>query len=355
MTLPSIPTLKTIQDRLPLIFPEGVENRTYCIRESTAKTILVMLYAGAVDKTSRWIRPSQVTDMSDTQLALASDAEREAWCKLMLSSKKDRPFDAWYKTNSREQVRDENLRQGLIPNGAALERSNLPTTTSLPKYSLDVEFAALFADSLSDSALDAVIDAWQKGHLSKAARSRVVLVKKGASAASGRVSVKLPNGTSINLSAGPSSVIAKAVIEQFAQKFLQSPALLWVSESAVKVLDADLVQSLKLKIDPAKHLPDIILVDVEAPEGILVVFVEVVHSDGPVNQLRKEALAALAVEAGFSPEHVAYVTAYGDRDAGAYRATAPNLAWDTFVWFASEPDCVVRLKRGSEKKLTELR
>lgn len=37
MTWPAVPALGTVTERLPLIFPEGVENRQYCIRESTAQ------------------------------------------------------------------------------------------------------------------------------------------------------------------------------------------------------------------------------------------------------------------------------------------------------------------------------
>jgi len=104
-----------------------------------------------------------------------------------------------------------------------------------------------------------------------------------------------------------------------------------------------------------KNLPDVILVDLRADQNILFVFVEVVHSDGPINQLRKDALESMALEAGFSAKDLTYVTAFSDRDAGPYKTLAPNLAWDSFVWFASEPDAIVSLKSGSEKKLYELR
>lgn len=355
MTLPRIPSLQTIQDRLPLIF-EGVDNETFCVRDSTAKTIAVMFYAGALDALTRWIRPSQVTDMTDAQLAKQTDAEREAWCAFMLSqAKKSRPADAWYATNSREQIRDENLRRGLIPNGAAFERPGLPTTTSLPKYGMFKDFADLFDETLTGAALSTAIEKWRKAHLTKSALSRVVLKKKGATAAAGTVPVTFPTGAVTVLAPGPSSVISKAVIEEFATKFLEDPAVLWLSESAVKVLDTALVTALGLTIDPAEALPDIILVDTAAPGGVLIVFVEVVNSDGPIDQQRREELERIAVKAGFDPDDIVYVTAFEDRASKGYRATVINLAWDSFVWFTTEPDCVVALRRGSAKKLTELR
>ena len=102
-----------------------------------------------------------------------------------------------------------------------------------------------------------------------------------------------------------------AVVEQFSRYFLVQPAVLWLSESANKVIDQKLVQALHLHIDQSKSLPDVILVDLSPAKGdILVVFVEVVHTDGPVSKQRKDALEAIALEAGFKTEHLAYVTAF---------------------------------------------
>lgn len=79
MTWPAVPALSTVTERLPLIFPDGIENRQYCIRESTAKTVLTMIYCGAVYGSNRWIRPSQVVDMSDAQLAATSWSYSWKW------------------------------------------------------------------------------------------------------------------------------------------------------------------------------------------------------------------------------------------------------------------------------------
>ncbi|MBN8504490.1 MAG: restriction endonuclease [Burkholderiales bacterium] len=356
MTLPRIPSFETILERLPRIF-DGVDNQAYCTRASTAKTIAVLFYAGAIHGQDRWIRPSQVTEMSDDQLALQSDTEREAWCQLTLSNRRrPRPLGAWYAPNSREQIRDENLRQGLIPNGAAHERPGLPTTTSLPKYSMYADFANLFDETLSGVDLDTAIDSWRSAHLSHGARSRALLRARGVTASSARVQVAFPNGAVHVLAPGPSSDISKAVVEDFAHRFLEDPAVLWLSESAVKVLDDGLATMLGLTIDPARALPDIILVDAGVQGGgVLVVFVEVVNSDGPVNQVRRDTLEALARDAGFNTSDIVYVTAYADRASPAYRSNINSLAWDSFVWFASEPDCVVSLRRGTARKLSTLK
>jgi len=65
--MPPLPAIHMIGIRLAEIFPEGIENRPYVIRDIAAKTVFVMLYVGAVEAGDVWIRPDQVTKMSDAQ------------------------------------------------------------------------------------------------------------------------------------------------------------------------------------------------------------------------------------------------------------------------------------------------
>src|SRR3546814_1780715 len=113
------------------------------------------------------------------------------------------------------------------------------------------------------------------------------------------------------MEAVPSSVICKAVVEEFAPRFLEVPGVIWLSESGNKVVarDDSLASSIGLKIEPDRHLPDMILVDLGLKEPLLV-FVEVVASDGPITPARQEALLKLAVDAGFDVSQAAFVTAY---------------------------------------------
>ncbi|WP_175992793.1 BsuBI/PstI family type II restriction endonuclease [Burkholderia vietnamiensis] len=358
MTLCAIPPISIIAERLPHIFPEGTEHRNYVVREMAARTIYVMFYVGAVEGADEWIRPSQVTDMSDEQATKTDEASRRAWVANSMSTKKTRPADAWYAPNSREPVRDETIRTGLIPCRAVVERTGIPTTSAKPKYALNAGFAALFNPDLTDEALDEAIKAWQAAHLSKAAMARLRLMKQGAAAAKDTVSVTFPNGEIRSLAAGPSSVIAKAVIEVFAPRFLKQPTVLWLSESGNKVVarDESLANALGLKIDASKALPDIIIVDLGSDDGgtdMLVVFTEVVASDGPINRERKAALTAMALEAGFDERHLAFLTAYLDRSGQPFRKSISELAWGSYAWCASEPEHLMELWAGNARKLSD--
>jgi hypothetical protein len=100
-------------------------------------------------------------------------------------------------------------------------------------------------------------------------------------------------------------VISKAVIEEFAKRYLRNPAVLWVSESGAKVVarDDQLAAQLKLKISADRNLPDIILVDLGAGDRpMILIFTEVVATDGPVTPQRREALLKVATDAGFPAE-----------------------------------------------------
>ena len=79
MPLPAVLAVTEIHERLQAIFPEGTANRNYVTREIAAKTVFVMLYIRAVEGTVCWLRPDQVTRMTDAQAALAEDQDREAW------------------------------------------------------------------------------------------------------------------------------------------------------------------------------------------------------------------------------------------------------------------------------------
>ncbi|MFO7802012.1 MAG: BsuBI/PstI family type II restriction endonuclease [Desulfovermiculus sp.] len=214
----------------------------------------------------------------------------------------------------------------MITTGAVIERSGLPTTSAKPRYALRKDFAKLFDPALKGNALQKVIKAWQEKHLSSGALARVHLLRKGlaASKTKDRLLVQFPNGETRSMAPGPSSVITKAVIEEFAPRFLRSPKVLWISESGELVVtrDDELARSIGLEIQSDRHLPDIILVDLE-PEDPLIVFCEVVATDGPVNELRQEALLEYIRHAGFKDTDVAFVTAYLDRGNQAFKKTFP--------------------------------
>ena len=346
MSFPLLTTPSEIRDRLKVIFPEGIENRNYVTREMAAKTVFVMLYVGAVDGEQRWVRPDQITRMSNVQAQADSQAEREAWASNSLLPNEGSIEDRWYAANTREPIRDETLRGGLVRLGAVKERSDLPTTSPHPRYALTPSFVRLFDPELDGKALHSAIADWQRSNLTKGALTRVTLMLRGAVEQGDRILVTFPGGETRQMEPGPSSLISKAVIEEFAPRFLERPAVIWLSESKNRVVARDdaLAQEIGLTIEPERNLPDLILVDL-GPETPLLVFVEVVATSGEINESRRSALMKLGIDAGFHSDHVTFLTAFEDRNSRPLRTTIGSLAWDSFIWFSSEPDQIVYLHR----------
>ena len=355
MSLPALLPASDIHKRLRTIFPEGTANRNYVIREIASKTVFVMLYIGAVEGTERWLRPDQVTRMTDAQAALTADAERDLWQRESMRPAVRSIEGRWYATNTREPIRDETLREGLVRLGAVKEREGLPTTSPLPRYALARDFAALFQPDVVDETLQAQITRWQEANLSPGALARIAIIRRGAVAREGRVLVTFPNGETRDMEPGPSSVISKAVVEEFAPRFLEQPGVIWLSESRNQVVAPDdrLAQAIGLTIDPSRNLPDLILVDL-GPTEPLMIFVEVVATDGPVNEARQTALMAIAKEAGFSKGQVAFVTAYADRDDPAFKGSVSELAWRSVAWFMAEPNHIMVLHRAADTNRVRL-
>lgn len=342
MSLPPVLSWQDIHARLPTIFPEGSANRDHSIWEISAKTMFVMIYAGAVEGTNLWIRPDQVTRMTTAQAQQTDDIARLAWAKDSIRPSKADVPGRWYAVNTRESIRDDTIRYALIVNGAVIERPGLATTSPAGRYALHGDFAALMAPDLDEVTFIAKAAAWREKHLNKGALARIAIVRKGAAGGGDYELVTFPNGETRRMSTGASADISKAVIEVFAPKFLQKPGVIALSESGNKVVarDDELAKAIGLTIPADKSLPDIVLVDL-GPAHPLLIFIEVVHTDGPVNEARKIALLKISEGAGFPPEHVAFVTAYLDRGGQPFRKTVSSLAWGSYAWFASEPDCLI--------------
>jgi BsuBI/PstI restriction endonuclease domain/BsuBI/PstI restriction endonuclease HTH domain len=342
--LPPLLDVREIHRRVLLVFPEGTPQRNYCTREMAARTIFVMLYIGAIEGSGMWMAPKHVYRMGDSQAARRADEDREGYINAVERPGSGAPADRWFQDNTREPIRDETLRDGLVRMGAVVTRPGLATTSSRGRYALQSAFASLFDPALDGEPLDTAITAWQDQHLSAGALARVRLQQRSATAAQSRVLVTLPNGETRQMEAGPSSVITKAVVEVFAPRFLKDPAVLWISESGNKVIQRDdqLAQALGLKIEVDRLLPDTILVDL-APAEPLIVFVEAVATAGEITDARRSAFIELMTAAGFKESQVAFVTAFHDRNAPAFKRAIPNLAWGSFAWCLSEPEHLIAL------------
>lgn len=355
--LPLLLPVEEIRSRLEVIFPEGIDNRNYVIRDMAARTVYVMLYAGAIEGQDRRIRPSQVCTMTNKQAHTFRTRDRDKWYADSLKPGYKSDGIRWYADNTRESIRDETIRHGFIPLGAVVELTGLNTTSPKPRFFMAADFAQLFDPALTGADLESRIEIWRKDHLKHEILSRIHLIRSKLVKSDDHITVAFPNGEGRVMSAGTSSQLCKAVVEDFAPRFLIKPAVLWLSESGNKVVERDdkLASALKLHLDASKNLPDIILVDLgKEKTDFLIVFVEAVATDGPIHAIRKENLKQIATEGDFDEMSFTFLTAFTDRQSSAYRRHGPNVAWGSYIWFMSEPDNIVVLKEGCETKLIAL-
>lgn len=345
---PALLSRDQIRSRLPEIFPEGIPKRVDAISPAAAATIFVALYIDAVEGGAELLQPKPIYRMTEEQAALTSVEDRLAFAKAMRGRGQAVGSARWYQDNSRETIRDNVIREALVPLGAVIADPNVVITANKPRYVLAAGFAALFDPTLDGEKLAAAIAAWRASALSPGALARIALMLQGATVGKEDVLITFPNGDTRRMRPGPSANITKSVIEAFAPRFLSQPVVISTSDSAEKVtvLDEARAKAIGLSIKPDQNLPDVILVDLGPTEPLLV-FIEVVATDGPVNERRMKALQQLVSEAGFPLDHVAFVTAYLDRGAAPFRATIGTLAWGSYAWFASEPDNLIEL-HGSQ-------
>ncbi len=161
------------------------------------------------------------------------------------------------------------------------------------------------------------------------------------------VVVQLPTGAQRSLRPGDSSLILKGIIEKLVYRIMDEPAVLAISESArkVAVVDKELLDGLGIVIKAARLLPDALLFD--ASPGRFW-FVEVVATDGEINEARKADLLTWAASQGIAASACGFLTRFLSRTDAAFRRRVPTIAWGTLVWFLDEPDKLFRLEELPE-------
>lgn len=360
MHLPPLLSPAEIRARLAAIFPPNLSQARHVVSkrsERGARVVFTMLYIGAIEGGGVYLVPKHVYRMTAEQAADTSTAARRFYREHCEDSGFYAHGKRWYGDNSREQIRDETLRQGLVALGAVVVDESVATTANEGRYSLRPDFAALFDPSLAGAELAAAIEAWRKKRLAPAALAKVMLHLAMLAASSEAVMVKMPDGTTRKMSPGPSSVITKAVAEEFAPRFLHVPAIIWISESRKKIVEKDvsIAKQLGLDIEADKLLPDIIAADLG--DQALLVFVEVVATDGPITDARKAELLAKATVAGFDESNTVFLTAFASREEGVFRKLVGALALGSFAWFADEPDTLLWIRGGKvpPQKIADLR
>ncbi|HLG96915.1 MAG TPA: BsuBI/PstI family type II restriction endonuclease [Bryobacteraceae bacterium] len=150
-----------------------------------------------------------------------------------------------------------------------------------------------------------------------------------------RVPLKVKDGLEIALSAGDHSLLIKAIVEEFAVRFVAGGQLVYVGDTENKYgyFDEGLLTRLGVVLDNHGKLPDVLIY--EAKKNWLFL-IESVTSHGPVDSKRHTELEELF--AGCTAGRV-YVSAFPNRRT--FMRYLETIAWETEVWIAEAPTHMV--------------
>ena len=149
------------------------------------------------------------------------------------------------------------------------------------------------------------------------------------------IPVELPSGIEIMFSPGAHNVLQKLIIEAFLPRYGFGAKVLYVGDTADKYLHLDREGLKELKFFEISHdqLPDIVAY---SPSKNWLYLIEAVHTSGPVDELRLIKLKELTNEC---KAELIFVTAFLDK--ATFRKYAPEIAWETEVWIADNPDHLI--------------
>lgn len=234
-----------------------------------------------------------------------------------------------YAENSRESFRKETLHQ-FVEAGLVVQNPDEPTRApNSPKwcYQITPEALALmrtYGTRRWSGALQAFVQA--QGALAQKYRQARQMHQ---------VPYRLPDGSALLLSPGVHSELIQSVIEQFAPRFAPASRVLYVGDTGNKgvIHDQQALAALGVSLHARGKMPDAILY--QQQRGWLYL-IECVASSGPVDGKRYGELSALFTGAKAG---LVFVTVFPDRHLMA--RFLPNIAWETEVWVADNPDHLI--------------
>ncbi|MCY3585406.1 MAG: BsuBI/PstI family type II restriction endonuclease [Acidimicrobiaceae bacterium] len=150
-----------------------------------------------------------------------------------------------------------------------------------------------------------------------------------------RIPLLLPDGTSVDLSPGGQNPLIRQIVHEFCSRFTPGGAVWYIGDADAKfaVYDAESFTRAGIRVPHHGKMPDVI---VEHGDETWLVVVEAVTSHGPIDPKRRAELDQLLR----SPRlELVYVTAFEDR--ATFRQYVADIAWETEVWIAEEPDHLI--------------
>lgn len=136
---------------------------------------------------------------------------------------------------------------------------------------------------------------------------------------------------------GDHNSLQKAIVEEFLPRFGFGAEVLYIGDTEDKFLHIEKDHLEKIHFFDLSHeeLPDVIAFSADKN---LLYLIEAYHSTGEWNEMRLKRIQSKLKETGCTAIPV-YFTAFENKDA--FRQKAKDIAWETEVWIADNPDHLV--------------
>jgi BsuBI/PstI restriction endonuclease domain/BsuBI/PstI restriction endonuclease HTH domain len=233
-----------------------------------------------------------------------------------------------YAPNSRETVRRFSMHQ-FVAAGIALYNPDKPDRPVNSPDVYQIEPAALALLRSFDTKR------WHHNLTGYLAKRQSLAAQYAHEREQKLILVRIPSGKSIALSPGKHSDLIRAIVEDFAARFVPGGLLISAGDTGDKwgYFDAPLLASLGVNVDAHGKMPDVVLY---YPERNWLVLVEAVTSHGPVDGKRDAELSRLFAQ---STAGLVYVTAFQTRVIMSRYLR--HIAWETEVWVAEAPSHLI--------------
>lgn len=238
-------------------------------------------------------------------------------------------FEEHISSGSYDDIRRKDLKPlvlaGLVVNSG--EKQSAATNDPTRGYSLDEQFKDLIVN-YGGKAWAQKLQAFMQNRPSLAellARKRDIE----------QIPVTLPNGAELRFSSGEHNILQKKIIDDFLPRFGNGCSVLYIGDTAHKLLHVDEDSLKKLNFFELSHdeLPDIIAYN---SVNNWLFLIEAVHSAGPMSEMRLHELKTLLKNCAAD---LIFVTAFLKRDD--FRKWSADIAWETEVWIADNPDHLI--------------
>lgn len=273
-----------------------------------------------------------------TLLALCNIKENDKWSKAFRQSHGvskgimnfiSENYKKEYAPNTRETFRRQVLHQ-FVQAGIADYNPDIP---DLPVNSPRAHYA------ISEIALETIktyrTNNWKKALENFTSKIGALKEKYSKDRDMSRVPLKLSDGKVLMLSPGKHNEVQAAVVEEFASRFAQGSALLYVGDTEKKDLhiDKETLEKIGIPITEHSKLPDIVIYD-ESKNWLYLI--EAVTSHGPMTPKRIVELEDFLKDCKAGK---IYVSAFPD--FSEFKKHTTEIAWDTEVWIMEFPEHMI--------------